>query len=61
MNSDEQKPSQGGGNLRDRPSPTVRRWLLTDLLGDGRETIIEHAGETYRLRLTANNKVILTK
>jgi len=26
-----------------------------------REVVIQHAGETYRLRLTAQNKLILTK
>jgi len=31
------------------------------LLGGGRELVIEHAGEEYRLRLTRNDKLILTK
>ncbi|MDE1900559.1 MAG: hemin uptake protein HemP [Alphaproteobacteria bacterium] len=26
-----------------------------------RELVIQHAGEDYRLRITANNKLILTK
>ena len=45
------------------------RWTLAqtpvfdvrDLLGGGREVIIIHAGERYRLRVTANDKLILTK
>lgn len=46
----------------DRPqTPEVRRWALSDLLGDAREAIIEHGSETYRLRLTSNKKLILTK
>lgn len=31
------------------------------LFGDLNEIIISHAGEEYRLRITANNKLILTK
>ena len=34
---------------------------VRDLLGGGREVIIIHAGERYRLRVTANDKLILTK
>jgi len=32
-----------------------------DLLGARQEATILHAGERYRLRITANNKLILTK
>ena len=32
-----------------------------DLLGKTREATIIHAGERYRLRVTSNNKLILTK
>jgi hemin uptake protein HemP len=32
-----------------------------ELLGSRRELIIEHAGFLYRLRITQNNKLILTK
>ncbi len=31
------------------------------LLAGGREAVIVHAGERYRLRLTGNDKLILTK
>jgi hemin uptake protein HemP len=31
------------------------------LFVDGREIVISHGEETYRLRLTAQNKLILTK
>ena len=31
------------------------------LFSTGREVRIAHAGEIYRLRLTSNNKLILTK
>jgi len=33
----------------------------TRLLQGGRELLIAHAGEEYRLRLTRNDKLILTK
>jgi len=32
-----------------------------ELLGERREATIIHAGERYRLRITSNNKLILTK
>ncbi|MET0229499.1 MAG: hemin uptake protein HemP [Rhodanobacteraceae bacterium] len=31
------------------------------LLAGGRELVIDHAGQEYRLRLTRNDKLILTK
>ena len=34
---------------------------IRDLLGDSPEITILHEGERYRLRVTANNKLILTK
>ncbi len=33
----------------------------TELLAGGKELRISHGGEEYRLRLTASNKLILTK
>lgn len=33
----------------------------TVLFARGKEVRIRHAGEEYRLRLTSNNKLILTK
>jgi hemin uptake protein HemP len=32
-----------------------------ELMGSGRELIILHAGDQYRLRITSNGKLILTK
>lgn len=34
---------------------------VVTLLGSGREAVILHRGERYRLRVTANDKLILTK
>jgi hemin uptake protein HemP len=39
----------------------LNRWRIADLTGDAREAIIEHGGQDYRLRVTANDKLILTK
>lgn len=39
----------------------MNRVEISSLLGDAREMIFVHNGEEYRLRLTANNKLILTK
>lgn len=45
-------PAKGGG---------LPRFTTERLLGDGREAIIEHGGQEYRLRITAKDKLILTK
>jgi hemin uptake protein HemP len=38
--------------------PTVE---VGSIIGAGREAVIVHRGERYRLRVTANDKLILTK
>jgi hemin uptake protein HemP len=43
-------------------TPALRnRFQSAELLGAAREVVIEHAGEEYRLRLTRQGKLILTK
>ncbi|MEE7627725.1 hemin uptake protein HemP [Methylobacter sp. Wu8] len=43
-------------------SQLVRQRLNSaELFSSGREVVIEHAGEEYRLRLTRQDKLILTK
>jgi hemin uptake protein HemP len=43
-------------------APALRQRLNSaDLFGTAREVVIEHAGEEYRLRLTRQGKLILTK
>ncbi|MCX7092454.1 MAG: hemin uptake protein HemP [Methylobacter sp.] len=43
-------------------APALRQRLRsTELFGMAREVVIEHAGEEYRLRLTRQGKLILTK
>lgn len=48
-------------NEAQKTSDTARRVTASQLLGDAREIIIEHDGHDYRLRITSNNKLILTK
>ncbi|KAB2911381.1 MAG: hemin uptake protein HemP [Hyphomicrobiaceae bacterium] len=53
------------GNPRPRPQPQSvagpRRLKVSDLLEGEREVLLEHDGQDYRLRITANGKLILTK
>ncbi len=41
--------------------PKTRRLDVRELLGSAREIILVHQGEEYRLRITSNRKLILTK
>lgn len=43
------------------PVAPRRRLSSRELLGQGQELVIEHAGCEYVLRLTRQNKLILTK
>ncbi len=43
------------------PSDLIAKMQLADLMGGSREVIIVHQGDEYHLRLTSNNKLILTK
>ena len=45
----------------DRQAAAPRRHKVSDLLEGDREAILEHGGQEYRLRITANGKLILTK
>ncbi|WP_426662659.1 hemin uptake protein HemP [Rhodanobacter aciditrophus] len=42
-------------------APAVRRVSSQSLLDGGRELVIQHQGSEYHLRLTRNDKLILTK
>jgi hemin uptake protein HemP len=48
-------PASSESELRVRAVPS------TSLFGARRELLIEHAGSLYHLRITQNNKLILTK
>jgi hemin uptake protein HemP len=43
------------------PQPFLKQYVARELIGQGVEAIIIHDGERYRLRITNNNKLILTK
>jgi hemin uptake protein HemP len=51
----------GGGEQAAGGSDAPPRLLARDLFGVRREILIEHLGQIYRLRITANEKLILTK
>ena len=38
-----------------------KRIAVSDLMAGGREAVLLHDGDEYRLRLTSNGKLILTK
>ena len=42
------------------PASTLRQVSSKDLFGKSRELVIVHNGREYRLRLTQNDKLILT-
>ena len=42
-------------------SSLLPRGPVADLMGGGREAVLVHDGTEYRLRLTSNGKLILTK
>ena len=46
---------------RTKAVSSVRRVSVSELLGEGREAVLLHDGTEYRLRLTSNGKLILTK
>jgi hemin uptake protein HemP len=46
---------------RAQPMESVRRVKLSTILGDEREVVIEFNGADYHLRITRNEKLILTK
>ena len=44
-----------------RPVATQAEFDSRELMRGGREVLIRHAGQTYRLRHTRNDKLILVK
>lgn len=50
-------------STRINPEKLQTRKVVTsrELMGNGKELIIQHAGEEYRLRITKQSKMILTK
>jgi hemin uptake protein HemP len=61
-NSRPQEPSADfGGGYPDTTNIKLHEYDSSDLLRGAKEVLIRHAGETYRLRLTRNDKLILQK
>jgi hemin uptake protein HemP len=64
-NSKVKEPNSSAGaaspGTRTIPVDGQHRIESRDLFVDTREIIIGHGGDVYRLRLTAQNKLILTK
>lgn len=58
MKDDPQKPVERTSTADMSAIPT---YSVSQLFGESRELIIEHAGAQYRLRITAAGKLILTK
>lgn len=58
MNDPDRRPSPA---LLTRVATDAPVWRSKELLGGSREVLITHDEETYRLRLTRNGKLILTK
>jgi hemin uptake protein HemP len=57
-----QSQNDGRGQQSGREKERSRRVVTSrELMGDSNEVIIEHAGEEYRLRITRQQKLILTK
>ncbi len=52
------KPDRQRGDELAAPVVTLRS---EELLRGGREILIQHANDVYRLRITRNGKLILTK
>lgn len=58
----EAAPPAGAGSARRRAlTISDNRIASTDLFVDTREVVIQHGNMSYRLRLTAQDKLILTK
>ncbi len=55
------RPFRTDETLRDRPELTMPTVESVAILQGRREVLIRHGAELYRLRLTASNKLILTK
>lgn len=61
MRADQTKQQKSPTANEARQPAKAVRMRVSDLLADAREAILEHNGQEYRLRITANGKLILTK
>lgn len=58
LRADQARHYESGRDRTDPPAPVVES---NALMSGRRELIIRHNADTYRLRVTASNKLILTK
>jgi hemin uptake protein HemP len=58
--NDQRSPAPSVATAHAEPQRPVRV-IVSELLAGGREAILVHDGQDYRLRITANGKLILTK
>lgn len=58
-NDQDPAATDAGDAHAEQPRPV--RVAVSELLAGGREAILVHGGQDYRLRITANGKLILTK
>jgi hemin uptake protein HemP len=58
--NDKKRPAEGSRSDGPQPGRPVARVTSRSLFADAREIVIEHAGRDYRLRITQNDKLILT-
>jgi hemin uptake protein HemP len=63
INAEDDKQRSAQTSRGDDPTEPQQpvRVLVSELLAGGREAILVHGGQDYRLRITANGKLILTK
>lgn len=54
-------PTAPGGAAAPHPAPTPERVPIESILRGRQEVIIQHRNEEYRLRITSNGKLLLTK
>ena len=59
--TDKKPAPHASGQGLGTPLAGLRRLIVAELLAGDREVILEHDGQDYRLRITANGKLILTK
>jgi hemin uptake protein HemP len=63
FDTDNRDPSSANATASSTPvgACTPRRLFSEELIGPTREVLIRHAGFDYRLRITRQGKLILTK
>ncbi|MEW6036970.1 MAG: hemin uptake protein HemP [Pseudomonadota bacterium] len=54
-------PALGANALKEKGAAVRSVWCSEELFSATNEVVILHGGEEYRLRITRNNKLILTK